>query len=64
MDAPANSVRFILLSGYEIKQFVSNSITYSFMTKNEKEQGLKLLQKKFDEFEHKIVTIMDMTDNR
>jgi len=43
----------------EIKQFVSNSITYSFMTKTEKEQGLKLLQKKFNEFEHKIVTIMN-----
>ncbi len=43
----------------EIKQFVSNSINYSFMTKNEKEQGLKLLQKNFDEFEHKILSIMD-----
>jgi adenosine deaminase len=43
----------------DIKQFVSNSINYSFMTKNEKEQGLKLLQKKFDEFEHKILSIMD-----
>ncbi|TLU85966.1 MAG: adenosine deaminase [Chlorobium sp.] len=43
----------------EIKQFVSNSINYSFMTQNEKEQSLKLLQKKFDEFEHKILSIMD-----
>ena len=43
----------------EIKQFVSNSINYSFMTHNEKEQNLKLLQKKFDEFEHKISSISD-----
>ena len=38
----------------EIKQFVSNSIKYSFMTKSEKERGAELLQKRFDEFERKI----------
>ena len=38
----------------EIKQFVSNSINYSFMTKSEKERGIELLQKRFDEFERKV----------
>lgn len=41
----------------EIKQFVSNSINYSFLTTNEKKQGAELLRKKFDEFEHKISII-------
>jgi adenosine deaminase len=38
----------------QIKQFVANSITYSFLKKDEKERGLQLLQKKFTEFECRI----------
>jgi len=42
----------------DIKQFVSNSIKYSFLTNNEQVEGAKLLQKKFDEFEDTISTIV------
>jgi len=35
----------------EIKQFALNSISYSFLKKDEKERGLQLLLKKFSEFE-------------
>jgi len=43
----------------EIKQFVSNSINYSFLTTKEKEEEAKLLQQKFNEFEDKISIIIN-----
>jgi hypothetical protein len=40
-----------------IKEIVSNSIRYSFMTESEKAANLKLLDKKFSEFESRISTL-------
>ena len=43
----------------EVKHFVSNSIRYSFLTQNEKEHQLRLLNQRFDEFERRIVSLVN-----
>jgi len=43
----------------QIKSYVYNSITYSFMDKKDKDLTKKLVAKKFLEFERKIAKLSD-----